>query len=277
MNELYCNEHLDISSTLNLKRHDTNKLNCKCCGKKFNKQICKILNYCLECLPSKYLENPYIDCNANFLFFDHTITRIIKINPKIYFKLNFSDKIKFFNFAMYQNIVDISYYNNLMLDKENFSKMLPPSPSLSDLFFSKCQLCDNNNPCISRRLDICSNCLPKSYLDNPYIDCCANQKGIKNLILKNILKEYPLTYKKLSFIDKNNIDYIRIVLMYNTNIIKDFETLKIVITYIPQFINQSRLWDDLKKYGWKDYELATLKPKQIYFLPNYQHPFYYVR
>ncbi len=269
--------NIQIYFNIKLKRHDTNKLNCKCCGKKFNKQIYKILNYCLECLPLEYLENPYIDCNANFLFFDHTITRIIKINPKIYFKLNFSDKIKFFNFAMYQNIVDISYYNNLMLDKENFSKMLPPSPSLSDLFFSKCQLCDNNNPCISRRLDICSNCLPKSYLDNPYIDCCANQKGIKNLILKNILKEYPLTYKKLSFIDKNNIDYIRIVLMYNTNIIKDFETLKIVITYIPQFINQSRLWDDLKKYGWKDYELATLKPKQIYFLPNYQHPFYYVR
>ena len=65
--------------------------------------------------------------------------------------------------------------------------------------------------------------------------------------------------------------------MYNTNIIKDFETLKIVITYIPQFINQSRFWDDLKKYGWKDDELITLKPQQIYFLPNYQQPFYYVR
>ena len=38
MNELYCNEHLDISSTLNLKRHKTNKLICKCCGKKFSKQ-----------------------------------------------------------------------------------------------------------------------------------------------------------------------------------------------------------------------------------------------
>ena len=32
-------------------------------------------------------------------------------------------------------------------------------------------------------------------LENPYIDCCANQKGIKNLILRNILKEYPSTYK----------------------------------------------------------------------------------
>tara|TARA_B100001093_G_C26467546_1_gene859115 strand:- start:273 stop:782 length:510 start_codon:yes stop_codon:yes gene_type:complete len=169
---------------------------------------------------------------------------------------------------MSYNIIDLGFFNSLML---------PPITSLNDLFFPECQLCYQNKPCISRRLNICSTCLPESYIDNPYIHCFANEKGIKSLILKNILKDYPSTYKKLLFSDKNKINNIRIVLMYNTNIIKDFEILKDVITYIPQFVNQTRLWDDLKKYCWKDEELKSLKPSQLQFYPNYQQPFCYVR